>query len=83
MRILSRENDFICGTTYKMIKVFSRGACLGDYLFDRATLYRINFEAMRGNYFISIVRNSNLGLCFFPFECCVSVDQMSRHLVNF
>ena len=32
------------------------------------------------------VRNSNLGLCFFPFICCVSqlsVDQMSRHLVNF
>ena len=32
------------------------------------------------------VRNSNLGLCFFTFKCCVSqlsVDQMSRNLVNF
>ena len=35
---------------------------------------------------ISRIRNSNLGLCSFPFKCCVSqlsVDQMSRNLVNF
>ena len=35
---------------------------------------------------ISRVRNSNLGLCFFRFKCCVSqlsVDQISRNLVNF
>ena len=35
---------------------------------------------------VSRVRNSNLGLCFPPFKCCVSqlsVDQMSRNLVNF
>ena len=32
------------------------------------------------------VRNSNLGLCFFAFKCCVSQlseDQMSSNLVNF
>ena len=37
--------------------------------------------------YVSIrVRNSNLGLCFFFFKCCVSplfVDQISRNSVNF
>ena len=35
---------------------------------------------------ITGVRNSNLGLSFLAFKCCVtqlSVDQMSRNLVNF
>ena len=46
-------------------------------------------EGLRAAYYIwdiNRVRNSNLGLCFSPFKCCasqLSVDQMSRHLVNF